>query len=120
LKRLEAIMHPLVRDSETEFLNRCRAAGFQLAMIDVPLLLETGAADRAHIVVVATAAPEVQRARVMARPGMTARKFESLLAQQMPDRDKRRRAHFLVDTGRGVQGAEQQVTAIFRALAGGL
>ena len=86
-------------------------------MIDVPLLFETGQADRADVLVVTTVAPEIQRARVLARPGMTEAKLEALLARQMPDAEKRQRAHFLVDSGRGLEAAERQVDAILRALS---
>ena len=86
-------------------------------MIDVPLLFESGQADRADVLVVTTVAPEIQRARVLARPGMTAAKLEALLARQMPDAEKRKRAHFLVDSGHGLDAAERQVDAILRALS---
>lgn len=117
LAELEAIVHPLVRASEVEFLEKSRAAGRSLVVVDVPLLFESGQAERADLVVLATADPEIQRERVLARPGMTAQKFESVLARQLPDREKRRRAHFLVDTGPGFAAAERQVAAILRALA---
>lgn len=117
LRRLEAIVHPLVRESEDAFLARARAAGHRLVLIDVPLLFETGAEDRADVIVVATAAPEIQRARVLARPGMTETKLKDIMARQLPDAEKRRRAHFIVDTGQGFAAAERQVEAILRALA---
>jgi dephospho-CoA kinase len=119
LARLEAIVHPLVRESEAGFLARCRGSGRPLAVIDVPLLFEVGAAGRADVIVVATADAATQRARLLARPGMTAAKFESLLARQLPDEEKRRRAHFLVPSCRGLAVAERQVAAILRALAFG-
>ena len=118
LARLEAIVHPLVRQSEEAFLAKARAEGHRLALIDVPLLFETDAAGRFDAIVVVTADPEVQRARVLARPGMTEAKLASLLARQVPDQEKRRRAHFLVDTGRGLTAAEHEVDAVVRALAG--
>jgi dephospho-CoA kinase len=117
LARLEAIVHPLVRSSEEKFLARARAEGRRLALVDVPLLFETGASDRFDILVVVTADPKVQRERVLARPGMTEEKFASLLARQMPDAEKRRRAHFLVDAGHGLAAAEREVDAVLRALA---
>ena len=117
LARVEAIVHPLVRDSETAFLAENRAAGRTLALLDVPLLFESGAAGRVDAVLVVTADAAVQRRRVLARPGMTEAKLASILARQLPDREKRRRAHFLVDTGRGLRPAERQVEAILRALA---
>ena len=120
LARLEAIVHPLVRASEAEFLEKGRAAGRPLVVLDVPLLFESGEAQRTDLVVLATASPEIQRARVLARPGMSPQKFESLLARQLSDGEKRRRAHFLVDTGHGFAAAERQVGAILRALALGV
>ncbi|WP_199085722.1 dephospho-CoA kinase [Bosea sp. ASV33] len=118
LRRLEAIIHPLVREEEEAFLARCRKKGAELAIIDVPLLLETGGEARCDAVLVVTAPAEVQRERVLARPGMTAEKLDAILSRQMPDAEKRRRAHFLVDTSRGLVAAERQVGSILMALAG--
>jgi dephospho-CoA kinase len=118
LKTLEAIVHPLVRAEEEAFLAKARLQGAPLVVLDIPLLLETGGAARVDAVLVVTAPPEVQRARVMARPGMTADKFENLLARQMPDAEKRRLAHFTVDTSRGLAHAEAAVRDIIQALAG--
>ncbi|MGO4287763.1 dephospho-CoA kinase [Bosea sp. TAB14] len=117
LKRLEAIIHPLVREEEEAFLARCRAEGAGLAVIDVPLLLETGGEGRCDAVLVVTAPAEVQRERVLSRSGMTAEKFAAILSRQMPDAEKRRHAHFLVDTSRGLMAAERQVRSILTALA---
>jgi dephospho-CoA kinase len=117
LKTLEEIIHPLVRKEERAFIARCRQAGQGVAVLDVPLLLETGGEGRCDAVCVVTAAPEIQRARVLARPEMNVAKFEAILARQMPDSDKRRRAHFLVDTGHGLLAAQRQVDSILRALA---
>lgn len=118
LRKLEGIIHPLVRDEERTFLARCRAAGSDIAILDVPLLLETGGESRCDAIVVITAPAEVQRARVLARPEMTEEKLAAILARQMPDAEKRRRAHFLVDTSRGLLAAERQVGSILVALAG--
>ncbi len=118
LRKLESIIHPLVRQEEHAFLERCRAEGRAIAVLDVPLLLETGGEARCDAVVVVTAPSEVQNARVLARPEMTLEKFEAILARQMPDCEKRRRAHFLVDTSRGLLAAERQVGSILVALAG--
>lgn len=118
LRMLEGIIHPLVREEERAFLNRCRVTGQDIAILDVPLLLETGGESRCDAVVVITAPAEVQRARVLARPEMTEEKFAAILARQMPDAEKRRRAHFLVDTSRGLLAAERQVGSILVALAG--
>jgi dephospho-CoA kinase len=118
LKELEAIVHPLVRAERERFLAAASAARAPVAVIDIPLLFETGGERDCDAVLVVTASPEVQRARVLARDGMTAEKLATILAKQMPDRDKRRKAHFLVDTGLGFVAAERQVRGILRALAG--
>jgi dephospho-CoA kinase len=89
-----------------------------VAVLDVPLLFETGGESRCDAVVAVTAPAAVQRRRVLARPGMTAEKFDAILARQMPDAEKRARAHFLVDTGRGFPSAEAQVRTILACLAG--
>ncbi len=116
LKRLETIVHPLVRADADAFLARCRDAGAPVAVMDIPLLFETGGRDRVDKVVVVTAPADVQRSRVLARPGMTAEKFEAILAKQVPDADKRRMADFVVDTGQGMDAARRQVRAILDAL----
>lgn len=117
LAKLEAIVHPLVRDSEDAFLASEAARGTRLVVIDVPLLFEIGETNRADVFVVTTVAREIQRARVLARPGMTEAKLQALLKRQMPDPEKRRRAHFLVDSGFGFAAAEREVDAILRALS---
>jgi dephospho-CoA kinase len=118
LKRLEEIVHPLVRRAEQTFLARAEREGHSLAVLDVPLLLETDGDARCDAVLVVTASAEVQRDRVLARPGMTEAIFAALLAKQMPNAEKRRRAHFVVDTGHGFPHAEAQIWAILSALAG--
>ena len=118
MQKLEGIVHPLVRESEAEFLASCKGRGAGTIVLDIPLLFEAGGADRVDAVVVVTADADTQRRRVMTRPGMDAAKFESLLARQMPDPEKRRRAHFLIDTGRGLAAAQRRVDAILRAIAG--
>lgn len=118
LRRLEAIVHPLVRAQEIAFLDAVRKAGAPIAVLDVPLLLETGGDKRCDAVLVVTAPETVQRERVLARPGMTQERLNALLARQMPDAEKRRRAHFLVDTSRGVPAARAQVRDILKTLAG--
>src|SRR6185295_2129034 len=97
LKRLEAIVHPLVREAEERMLAEAQARGEKVAVLDIPLLFETGGDARADAVVVVTAPPEVQRARVLEREGMTVEKMDAILAKQMPDAEKRRRADFIVD-----------------------
>ncbi|MER9053344.1 dephospho-CoA kinase [Mesorhizobium sp. M0910] len=116
LQRLEAIIHPLVRADADAFLAENRAAGAPLAVLDIPLLFETGGGNRVDKVVVVTAPPEVQRARVLARPGMNEEKLASILARQVPDAEKRRRADFVIDTGQGFDAARAAVKAIIAEL----
>ena len=111
-RRLEAIVHPLVAQDRAEDLATARAEGVRLAVLDIPLLFETGGDAFVDAVVVVTADPEVQAARVLARSGMTRERFEAILARQTPDAEKRRRADFLVDTGRGLDAAREQVRQI--------
>ena len=118
LKKLEAIVHPLVRADANAFLGLHRAAGAPLAVLDIPLLFETGGRNRVDKVVVVTASPEIQRARVLARPGMSEEKFAAILAKQVPDAEKRRQADFIIDTGHGFEAARQAVEAIIAELAG--
>jgi dephospho-CoA kinase len=115
LRRLEAIIHPLVRREEARFLDEAERAGAPVAVLDIPLLFETGSDRRVDAVVVVTAPAEVQHARAMERTGMTQEKFRALLAKQMPDAEKRRRADFVVDTSQGFDFARQQVHAILQA-----
>jgi dephospho-CoA kinase len=116
-KRLEGIVHPLVRESEVKFLANARARNAPIVVLDIPLLYETGGETRVDAVVVVTAPPEVQRERVMMRPGMTEERFAQLLAAQVPDAEKRRRADFIVDTGRGFDAARAQVRDILAKVA---
>lgn len=118
MRRLEAIVHPLVRGEEEAFLSRARKSGARLVVLDIPLLLEIGATGRVDAIAVVSAPKAVQEARVMARPGMTQEKFAAILARQVPDAEKRRRAHFVIDTSRGFEAARQRVAGIVRALAG--
>ncbi|MBZ9960469.1 MULTISPECIES: dephospho-CoA kinase [unclassified Mesorhizobium] len=118
LKRLEAIIHPLVRADADAFLARNRAAGEPLAVLDIPLLFETGGRDRVDKVVVVTAPAEVQRQRVLARPGMSEEKLASILASQVPDAQKRRQADFVIDTSPGLDAARAEVKAIIADLRG--
>jgi dephospho-CoA kinase len=117
MRTLEAIVHPLVRREEERFLEEAVAARAAVAVLDIPLLFETGGEARCDAVLAVTAEPAVQRERVLARAGMSEEKFAAILEKQMPDAEKRRRAHFLVDTGRGFPSAERQVGDILRALA---
>jgi dephospho-CoA kinase len=115
--RLEEIVHPLVRGRQEAFLAQARKEDRQFALLDIPLLFETGAESRVDKVVVVSCAPEIQRERVLSRPGMTEEKFEMILARQMPDAEKRRRADFIVDSGNGVEAARDQVREILQKLA---
>ncbi len=117
LKDLEAIVHPLVRAREDAFRAQALAGRAPVAVLDIPLLFESGGDRRCDAVVVVTAPPELQRARALARPGLTEERLAAILARQMPDAEKRLRAHFLVDTSRGFADAEGQVTSILRAVA---
>ncbi len=116
LARLEAIVHPLVREESCAFLTR--NAGAPLVVLDIPLLFETGAEARCDAVLVVTAPPELQRARVLARPGMTEAALDAILAKQMPDAEKRARADFVIDTSRGFAHAEAEVARIVERLSG--
>jgi dephospho-CoA kinase len=117
LKRLEAIVHPLVHEAERRLLAEAEARGDKVAVLDIPLLFETGGDARADAVVVVSAPAEVQRARVLERPGMTTEKLEAILAKQMPDAEKRRRADFVVDTSKGFEAARAEVRTILDAVA---
>ncbi|WP_374652108.1 dephospho-CoA kinase [Dongia sp.] len=101
LKRLEAILHPLVRRAERDFLAQCRQERHDVVVLDIPLLFETGGEKRCDGVVVVTAPQFLQTQRVMKRPGMTRERFRQILQSQMPDAEKRRRADWVVDTGLG-------------------
>lgn len=117
LARLEAIVHPLVREAENRFRADAAAAGRRVAVLDVPLLLETGGEDRVDAVVVVTTTPEIQRQRLQRRAGMSAEQLAALTARQMPDADKRARAHFIIDTSGEFAATRKQVGDVLRALA---
>jgi dephospho-CoA kinase len=117
VERLEAIVHPLVRAAETRFLAQAERNGAAVAVLDIPLLFETGGDKRCDAVVVVSAPSDVQRARVSERPGMTAEKFAAITAKQMPDADKRARADFVVDTSKGFDAARAQVRDILARVA---
>jgi dephospho-CoA kinase len=118
LATLESIVHPLVRESQLAFLAAAQGRGERIVVLDIPLLLETDAGGRVDAVVVVSAPLAVQRERVLARPGMSDAKLAAILLKQMPDAEKRRRAHFVVDSSRGIDSAERQVCGILRAVAG--
>ncbi len=111
-KELEAIVHPLVRKREELFVAKQRSAGADMVVLDIPLLYETAGADRVDVVVVVSCDADIQRRRVLERPGMTREKFEMILSRQMPDAEKRRRADFVIDTGHGIEAARQRVVEV--------
>ncbi len=117
--KLEAIVHPLVRERQEAFLRKAREENQNFAVLDIPLLFETGAETRVDKVVVVSCAPEIQRQRVLSRPGMTEEKLELILARQMPDAEKRRRADFIIDSENGVEAARDQVREILQRLSAG-
>lgn len=110
--RLEAIVHPLVARGRADDLARAEARGARLAVLDIPLLFETGGDEAVDAVVVVTADAAVQAERVLARPGMTRARLDAILARQTPDAEKRARADFVIDTGRGLADARDQVRAV--------
>jgi dephospho-CoA kinase len=116
---LESIVHPLVQKREQEFLARCRSDGADLAVLDIPLLFEVGAAKRVDAVVVVTCDPRIQRQRVLARPGMTEEKLAMIVSRQMPDAEKRKKADFLIDTSSGLDPARSKVREIIALLKAG-
>ncbi|MBI1683463.1 dephospho-CoA kinase [Caulobacter hibisci] len=116
LEKLEAIVHPLVGAHRIGFFEKAANEGHQIVVLDVPLLYETGGQKHVHKVVVVSAPAEVQRQRVLARPGMTAEKLDAILARQLPDAEKRARADFVIDTGQGLAAAEDQVRDILTLL----
>ncbi len=118
IKKLEAIVHPLVRAVTQRFTEAHAKGGTRIIVLDIPLLFETGGEKNVDATVVVSAPAGVQRARVLGRPGMTAEKLDSLLARQMSDADKRARAHFIVDSSRSFDSARAQVHGILRAVSG--
>ena len=117
LARLEAIVHPLVRNAEEAFLADAEKKGAPIAVLDIPLLFEGGGHRRVDVVVVVFAPAKTQRARVLARPGMTEEKLDHLLVRQMSDSQKQTHADFVVDTGIGLEAARKQVHNILQALS---
>jgi dephospho-CoA kinase len=117
IARLEAIVHPMVGLAREKFLAQAQARRESIVLVDIPLLFEIAGECRCDAVVVVSAPPEVQRARAFERPGMTEEKFASILAKQLPDAEKRRRADFVVDSSKGFGAARAQVHDILRAVA---
>ena len=116
MKRLEAIVHPLVGASRAGFFQAAEAKGADIVVLDIPLLFETGGEKAVDAVVVASAPAEVQRRRVLDRPGMAPEKLDAILARQTPDAEKRARADFVIDTGQGLDHARDQVRQVLAKL----
>ncbi|HRJ69179.1 MAG TPA: dephospho-CoA kinase [Beijerinckiaceae bacterium] len=117
LTALEAIVHPLVKQEREAFLDAARKSGARLVVLDIPLLLEGRSEGLVDLVLVVSAPEPVQKARVLARPGMTEAKLAAILARQMPDADKRRRAHWVIGTATGIKAARRDVQTFLRAAA---
>jgi dephospho-CoA kinase len=115
-KRLEAIVHPLVFEAEKNRLQAAHRARHKLAVLEIPLLFETGGEKRVDVTVVVSAPADMQRSRVLARPGMTEEKFSQILSRQMPDAEKRRRATYVVDTGVEMTATEAQIDQVVAEL----
>ncbi|MEM1317639.1 MAG: dephospho-CoA kinase [Pseudomonadota bacterium] len=116
MKKLEAVIHPLVRDRELAFRSRIESEGQGLAILDIPLLFETGGDQRVDHIIVVTADADIQRERVLARPGMTVETFEAIIARQTPDAEKRARADTIIDTGLGMDHARKAVADVIAQL----
>lgn len=118
MKKLEAIVHPLVGEAQVDFLRENMEAGHQMAVLDIPLLYETGGETRVDVVVVVSAPYDIQKTRVLARPDMDEAKFAAIHAKQVPDEEKRKRADFVVESDKGLDHAREQVARIVEALKG--
>ena len=118
LNRLEGLVHPAVADAEARFIERAAADGRRLTIVDVPLLFETGGESGVDLVVVVSAPESVQRARALQRDGMSDAKLDAMLSRQMSDVEKRRRAHFVIDTAGRLEQTRMQVSQFMRAVAG--
>jgi len=112
MKRLESIVHPMLRAHHQKFLDDAEKSGAPVAVVDIPLLYETGGENRVDAVVVVTTEPDVQRERILARDGMTPEKLDAILAKQLPDAEKRKRADFVVDTSHGLDPVRVRVREI--------
>jgi dephospho-CoA kinase len=117
MRRLEQVVHPMLRAYRQKFLHDAEASGAPVAVVDVPLLFETGGEKGVDAVVVVTTTPEIQRRRVLARDGMNEERFKAILARQMPDAEKRRRANFVVDTSDGFEPVRAQIRHILEEAA---
>ena len=117
IKRLEQIVHPMLRAYHQKFLDDAERSGAGVAVVDVPLLFETGGDKRVDAVVVVTTSPEIQRQRILARDDMTDEKLDAILARQMSDAEKRKRADFVVDTSHGLEPVRAQIRDILDQVA---
>jgi dephospho-CoA kinase len=118
MMRLEALIHPLVARREEAFCAAAAAAGRRVVLLDIPLLFEVGAESRVDLIIVVSAPAAMQRARLLARPGMDASRADAMIARQIPDAEKRRRAHFIIDTGVSVDETRRAVVDLLRATGG--
>jgi dephospho-CoA kinase len=118
MARLEAIIHPLVVAEEERFRARAAGAGRRTILLDVPLLFETGGQSRVDVVIVVSAPQALQRERLLARPGMDEKRMIAMLARQIPDAEKRQRAHFVIDTRGDLAATHRAVSDVLRAVAG--
>ena len=116
IKRLETIVHPMLGASRTAFFERAEASGVDMVVLDIPLLFETGGEGRVDAIVVVSAPEALQRERVLARPGWGAERLDAVVAKQMHDAEKRARAHFVIDTGQGLEPAREQVRRVISTL----
>ena len=112
MKRLEQVVHPMLGASRQKFLQHAERSGAPVAVVDVPLLFETGGEKRVDAVVVVTTTPEIQRERILARDNMTIEKLDAILSRQLPDAEKRKRADFVVDTSHGLDPVRAQIAHI--------
>ena len=117
IKRLEGIVHPMLGASRQKFLHDAEQSGAPVAVVDVPLLYETGGEKRVDAVVVVTTSPEIQRQRILARDNMTGEKLDAILARQLPDAEKRQRADFVVDTSHGLDPVRARIRDILAQAA---
>lgn len=117
LKKLEDLIHPMVRRAEKEFLSKARDSGASLVVLDIPLLFETSADKRVDKILVVTAPPDVQRDRVMSREGMTEARFNAIMSKQMSDEEKRSYADYVIDTSKGMDAARKATTEIIEELS---
>jgi dephospho-CoA kinase len=116
MRQLEQLIHPMVREKELEFLRKANKSHATLVVLDIPLLFETGGEQRVDAILVVSASAQEQKKRVLSRKDMDEKKFAAILAQQMPDAEKRKRANFVIDTGLGMENARLRVGEIIKKL----